>query len=99
VRAAGVPAPRTGLAYVTVNGKGYGLYLDLEPYDDVSLARLFPTTQHLYEADAYGVDVRPGEAGTYEIDEGDEDDRADLEAGHRRERDPPARHQGAWLGA
>jgi hypothetical protein len=80
LRAAGVPAPRTGFAYVTVNGKGYGLYLDLEPYDDVSLARLFPTTQHLYEADAYGVDVRPGEAGTYEIDEGDEDDRADLEA-------------------
>ena len=24
--------------------------------------------------------MRPGEAGTYEIDEGDEDDRADLEA-------------------
>jgi hypothetical protein len=80
LRAAGVPAPRTGFAYVTVNGKGYGLYLDLEPYDDVSLAHLFPTTQHLYEADAYGVDVRPGEAGTYEIDEGDEDDHADLDA-------------------
>jgi hypothetical protein len=49
LRAAGVPAPRTGFAYVTVNGKGYGLYLDLEPYDDVSLAHLFPTTQHLYK--------------------------------------------------
>jgi hypothetical protein len=80
LRAAGVPAPRTGFAYVRVNGKGYGLYLDLEPYDDVSLPRLFSSTQHLYEADAYGVDVRPGEAGTYKIDEGDEDDRGDLEA-------------------
>jgi len=80
LRAAGVPAPRTGFAYVRVNGVGYGLYLDLETYDDVSLPRLFPTTQHLYEADDYSVDVRPGEAGTYEIDEGDEDDRGDLQA-------------------
>jgi hypothetical protein len=82
LRAAGVPAPRTGFAYVRVNGEGYGLYLDLETYDDVSLPRLFPTTktQHLAEADDNGVDVRPGEAGTFEIDEGDEDDRSDLEA-------------------
>ena len=42
LRAAGVPAPRTGFAYVRVNGVGYGLYLDLETYDDVSLPRLFP---------------------------------------------------------
>jgi hypothetical protein len=80
LRAAGVPAARTGFAYVRVNGRGYGLYLDLETYDDISLARLFDTTQHLYEADGYGVDVVPGGAGAYEVDEGDEDDRADLEA-------------------
>jgi spore coat protein CotH len=47
LRAAGVPAPRTGYAYVRVNGQGYGLYLNLETYDDVSLSRLFATTQHL----------------------------------------------------
>ena len=46
----------------------------------MSLARLFGTTQHLYEADDPGVDVTPGGAGAYEVDEGDEDDRADLEA-------------------
>jgi hypothetical protein len=79
LRAGGVPAPRTGYAYVRVNGRGYGLYLNLETYDDVSLSRLFATTQHLYEA-GYGVDVTPGGADAYEIDEGDEDDRTDLEA-------------------
>jgi CotH kinase protein len=80
LRAAGVPASRTGYAYVRVNGQGYGLYLNLETYDDVSLSRLFATTQHLYEADDPGVDVTPGGAGAYEVDEGDEDDLSDLEA-------------------
>jgi hypothetical protein len=80
LRAAGVPAPRTGYAYVRVNGQGYGLYLNLETYDDVSLSRLFATTGHLYEADEAGVDVTPGGAGAYEVDEGDEDDLGDLEA-------------------
>jgi hypothetical protein len=80
LHAAGVAAPRSGFAYVRVNGHGYGLYLNLETYDDVSLPRLFATTRHLYEADDYGVDVIPGGAGAYEVDEGDEDDRTDLEA-------------------
>jgi len=40
-RAAGVPAPLTGYAYVRINGAGYGLYLNIEPYDDVSLKRMF----------------------------------------------------------
>ena len=80
LRAAALPAPRTGFAYVRVDGKPYGLYLDLEAYDSVSLPRLFASTGHLYEADDYGVDVAPGGAGGYEVDEGDEDDLADLEA-------------------
>ena len=80
MRAAGVAAPRTGLAYVRVNKQGYGLYLNLETYDDVMLERLFATMQHLYEADDPGVDVAPGGASTYEMEEGDEDDRSDLEA-------------------
>ena len=79
LRGAGVPAPRTGFAYVRVNGHHYGLYLNLETYDDVSLSRLFATTQHLYEADPVA-DVTPGGADDYEVDEGDEDDRSDLEA-------------------
>lgn len=79
-RALGVPAPRTGYAFVRVNGEPYGVYLNVETYDDVMLPRLFASTQHLYEADAAGVDVRPGEAETFEPDEGDEEDFTDLEA-------------------
>jgi len=69
----GLPAPRTGYASVRINGTLYGTYLNLETYDDTMLPRFFATTQHLYEADAAGVDVRTGEAGTFEVDEGDED--------------------------
>ena len=82
-RAAGVPASRTGYAYVRVNGQDFGLYLNLETLDDVSLTRLFgkpfdEKTQHLYEGEE-GHDVAPGEAPEFEIDEG-EKDRTDLEA-------------------
>jgi CotH kinase protein len=79
-RAMGLPAPRTGYASVRINGSLYGTYLNLETYDDVMLPRFFPTTQHLYEADAAGVDIRTGEAATFEVDEGDGADIADLEA-------------------
>ena len=79
LRAAGVPAPRAGYASVRVDGDPYGLYANVEQYDTVLLGRLFASTQHLYEADAYAVDVTAGNAGAYEVDEGDEDDRSDLE--------------------
>ena len=83
-RAAGVAAPRTGYAYVRVNGAGYGLYLNLESYDDISMERLFGSAEfdegHLYEADLRGIDAVPGDAGRFEVDEGDEDDIGDLEA-------------------
>jgi hypothetical protein len=81
-RAAEVPAPRTGYAYVRLNGEDYGLYLNVETVDDVALERWFgplDDPQHLYEG-AYGTDVTPGGAGAFEVDEGDQDDRADLEA-------------------
>jgi hypothetical protein len=80
LRAAGVAAPHAGYAYVRVNGDGYGLYLNLETYDDVSMERLFDSTQHLYEADVPRVDLAPGGASAFEVEEGDEDDLADLEA-------------------
>ena len=44
-RAAGVPAPRTGYAFVTVNGEDYGLYLDIESLDEVSLPHWFASTK------------------------------------------------------
>jgi CotH protein len=79
-RSLGVPSPRTGYAYVRVNGADYGVYLNLETFDDVFLPRWFGSTRHLYEADKPGVDVSPGGAGEFEVDEGDEGDRTDLEA-------------------
>jgi len=82
-RAAGVPAPRTGYAFLRVNGEPYGVYLDIETLDKVALEKqLGPfdeETQHLYEGE-YGADVVPGGAGAFEVDEGDEEDRSDLEA-------------------
>ena len=69
--------------YLKVNGEDFGLYLNLETLDDVSLERLFGSfddeVQHLYEGED-GHDVKPGEAGAFEVDEGDDADLADLEA-------------------
>ncbi len=81
-RSAGVPAARAGYAYVYVNGEDFGIHLNIETLDEIALARLFDSfdesTQHLYEGEDTA-DVRPGGAGSYEIDEGT-DDRSDLDA-------------------
>lgn len=83
-RDAGVPAPRTGYAFVRVNEDPYGLYLNLESLDVIALERIFGAPfqnppQHLYEA-SYGYDVYPGEAAKFEVDEGKSKTRTDLEA-------------------
>lgn len=82
-RALGVQGPRTGYAYVTLNGEPLGLYLNIEDLDDVALEHRFGTfeepPQHLYEGE-YAADVTPGGAVDFEVDEGEEDDRSDLEA-------------------
>jgi spore coat protein CotH len=83
-RAAGVPASRTGFAYVRLNGNDIGVYLDLENLDDIGLSRIFNTsfdeeTQHLYEGEQ-GSDVFPGGETTFEVDEGSEADVSDLKA-------------------
>ena len=81
-RAAGVPASRTGYAYLRVNGDDFGVYLDLENLDEIGLARIFGTfdkeTQHLYEGEG-GHDVTLGGAAGFEVDEGREDNLEDLE--------------------
>jgi hypothetical protein len=89
-RAAGVPASRTGFAYLRVNGEDFGLYLDLENVDETFLAGVYGAgnTLHLYEgeygadADADGVAavdaVVPEGAPRFEMDEG-EGPPADLE--------------------
>ena len=76
-RAAGVAARRTGYAFVQVDGEDYGVYLNVETLDQVSLRRWSDSTRHLYEGD-YGSDAAGG-AGAFEVDEGNEGDR-DLDA-------------------
>ena len=82
-RSAGIAAPRTGYARVTVNGTYKGMYLNLETYDDVMLKQWFPETDHLYEG-SYGLfyDVSTVEnaySEHYQVDEGDEVNRSDLQ--------------------
>jgi hypothetical protein len=76
----GQPASRSGYAFVTVNGEDYGLFLNLETLDEISLPQWFgeDNTQHLYEADKAKTDVVPG--SVFEVDEGDDEDISDLEA-------------------
>ncbi len=87
-RGLGLPASRTGYAFVRVNGHPYGLYLDIEDMDDVALERWFgkfEDPQHLYEGES-GTDVTPGvdaltvDEGGFEVDEGDEANLDDLKA-------------------
>lgn len=80
---AGVPASRSGYAYLRVNGEDFGLYANVETLDPVSLTRLFGSfdgkTQHLYEGE-YKADATPEGVGLLEVDEGDKANRSDLEA-------------------
>ncbi len=70
-----VPAPRTGYAWVRVNGEDYGLYSVVERYDDLFLSDAFSSSQHLYEG---SIDLYVGQEEDFEIDEGDKDDIGDL---------------------
>src|SRR4051794_4411676 len=81
-RALGIGAPNTGYAFVRVNGEVFGTYLNIETMDDVALEKRFgkfAAPQHLYEGE-YGADVTPALEGEILVDEGEEKDRADLEA-------------------
>jgi hypothetical protein len=81
-RAMGILAPRVGFSTVFINGTYWGFYLTLEPYDDVSLSWKYPRTQHLYEAlwTDRPPDIDVGRTyKAYEVDEGDDTDRNDLQ--------------------
>lgn len=78
-QAVGVPAPRIGYTWVRLNGQDFGLYANVETYDDVFLEQHLPPTAHLYEG-LYGQDFDEGIAGQLEVDEGDPEDRSDFEA-------------------
>ena len=81
-RAMGVPAPRTGFANLSINGDSYGLYLNVETPDNVMLPKWYgaSNTKHLYEGSYFlwNNQFDPFDVG-YEVDEGDELDRSDLQ--------------------
>jgi len=80
-RALGVPASRTGFVYLTINGEHFGLYLDVENYDKVAMAKKLggfdDEVQHVYEGEN-GADLEPGLVADFELDEGP-GDISDLE--------------------
>jgi hypothetical protein len=71
-RAVGVPAPRTGYAWVYVDDELFGLYLNVETVDDVFLDRWYADGSGPMWEGSYGIDFEPGEVETFEYDEGPE---------------------------
>ena len=81
-RSVGVEGSHTGYAYVRLNGMDYGLYLNIETLDQEFLEQRFgpfAPPQHLYSGE-YGTDVTVGGASKFEVTEGEEENRSDLEA-------------------
>ncbi len=79
-RAAGLAAPRTAYADLTINGKLKGTYLIVEPIDDIFVANQFGAPiGGLYEAE-YGCDVFPQDIARFERDHGPESSREHLAA-------------------
>jgi hypothetical protein len=77
---AGVAAPSTGYVRLTVDGREQGLYLNVETIDRQFLERVFHDGSGiLYEAN-YGVDLRDGDEGKFELDEGSDPNHAQLRA-------------------
>ena len=80
-RALGVPASRTGFVYLRLNDEDFGVYMNVENYDNVAMAKKLGSfdgdVQHVYEGEN-GADVKPELLGKFEVDEGP-DDISDLE--------------------
>jgi len=81
-RAAGVPASRTGYAYLRVNGEDFGVYLDVENVDETFLAAHYGAgnTLHLYEGE-YGADVDAAGLATLDADVAEGDPKFEIDEG------------------
>jgi hypothetical protein len=78
-RALGVPTPRTGYANVTLNGRDYGLHLNIETMNKQLLSRWGISSSHLYKgAVPYFPDFYTGYEGQFAIESGSETDTSDL---------------------
>lgn len=89
-RAVGVPAPRVGYAWVTVDGDPYGLYALVEDYDKHFLQEHFEHADgNLYDGDYWLaedwssyvlVDFKTSSQDYFELDSGTDVGRADVHA-------------------
>ncbi len=88
-RALGIPAPRAGYVWITVNGVPYGLYLNIETPDDVFLARHYDAPDgNLYEAEYLWwpdgsyllIDFNVESQDHFELEEGEDVGHADVHA-------------------
>ena len=82
-RSAGIAAPRTGYAYLRVNGAGLRPlpeHRDPRRRDAAALVRLDAASLRRGIRRARRGDVVPGKAGRFSVDEGSETDMGDLEA-------------------
>jgi len=81
MRSAGVPAPRTGYANVTLNGINYGLHLNVETVDKRMLKRWGVSSDHIYKGSLpYFPDLEPGAEWQFKVEAGNPPDLSDLTA-------------------
>jgi hypothetical protein len=98
-RAMDMPAPRTGWAWVRVNGDDYGLYALIENVDDRLLRRWYSDHTGFMVEGAYGVDLEADEIHLFELDEGGQDgtwQSALMDVAEVLEQ-PPTDENVAWL--
>ncbi len=76
LEAAGIPAPRSGFAWVRINDEDYGLYATAEVRDADFVARHFSSTRHLFASS--GRDVAPADVWRFDAELGP-DQRPELE--------------------
>jgi len=78
-RAVGVPTPRVGYANVTLNGRDYGLHLNVETVDTTMLKRWGLTNTHLYKGGVPNFpELYSGSESYFQVEDGSETDRQDL---------------------
>ena len=78
-RAVGVPTPRVGYANVTLNGRNYGLHLNVETVDTTMLKRWGLNNKHLYKGGVPNFpDLWSGSEPYFQVEDGSETDRSDL---------------------
>jgi spore coat protein CotH len=76
--AAGVPVPRTSYVRLAINGRDYGLYLNVETIDSVFLERRFGNSSGILYEGSYGADLHPEAYERLHLDKGSDPDRAQL---------------------